>query len=339
MAVGALGRDPGVQVDGPRKVKGPKAKGGALAVDPKGFQVAPEGAARDTQAARLQAIIDKKGGAANAPKAAKRLAEIQAAGGNVITTPGAPSTGEAPATFESVTQQGNEALTNTFEQMNNQGAFNPGDYTQMRQQAEDSVMNSFNQRMNPQFQQQDERFRQQMANQGIPENSEMYQQQYQQMMQGQNDARQGAMSQAFQLGQGEQAQGWNQAFQGYQLPMAQLNALSPYYGAQAQQNMQTGQQEFAANQADLDRQFGKWQQKYNRGTAWGAPRGGGGGGGGLSFEQQKALQDSRQQGDFFNSMVMNGLQNGEEMPGQFGNSFAGGFAGGSANQLGGNLRK
>lgn len=329
-AAGALATDPRLQGDKPRAARGPAP--GAMGVDPSGkksgFSAAGNIEGVNSQISYFENILNKKGG--NAPKAQKRLEDLYAArtklGGGEVSIP----SGEVgqPANFESVTGQSNEALSNTFEQIQNQGMFNPGDYTAMRERAEQSVMNSFNNRMNPQFQQQQDQFRQQMAEQGISEGSEGYNRQYQQLQQSQNDARQQAMGQAFQLGQGEQQQGWNQAFQGYQLPLAQLNAMSPYYNVQGQMGMQENQQNWQGEQSEADRELSKWQTKYGRGTAWGAPRGGGGGGGGgLSFEQEMQLQ---QQG-FFNNLVGGALANGNQAPGgaNIGNSFAQGLAGGA----------
>jgi hypothetical protein len=204
-------------------------------------------------------------------------------------------------------------------------------------------MNEFNRQNQGRFAQEDQQFAQQMADQGVDENSEKYR-----YMKGQFDLNrgnqiQGAQNNAFQLGQGEQAQAYGQAANTYQMPLQQLQAVSPYYGYQNQNQMQQGMQGWQGAQNDLDRtqqsnlqqqgfqgqgqlasqqfQYNKWLQAHQKG--------GGGGGGGLSFDQQMALQNNSLDKNFYNSMVLYGIQNGQKVPQPgAGSGFAQGVAGG-----------
>lgn len=340
----ALRRDPSRQQAAQKK----KA-GGPLANEP-GFKLGTDLASLQAQQARTQAALDRRGG--NARNYQTRLDQINQAISGMQPTPETPPTptGETPATFEDVTHGANDTLQGTFNQIQNQGPFNPQSYAPsfdaQRQRAEQVAMDSFNRNMAPRFQREEADFRQRMAEMGVPEGSEGYQQQYRDMKEAQNAAYQNAMTGAFQQGQGEQAQAWGQSFQGYQLPLAQLSAMSPYYGAQNAAGMQTGQQNFLAGQNELnrawqgdqaaqDRALNQWQAKYARGTAWGAPRGGGGGGGALSYDQQLGLLDRQ----FYNNMVLQGLQGGQQMPlPNAGTGFAQGVGAGIGMGIGSGLR-
>lgn len=298
--------------------------------DNKGFQVGT-----DAQTlAQQQAVFQKRVDAGKTGKAVKNLAAVNKAIGALGTDPGqnpqpAPTQAPTPQNtqgFTEATDNANSYLNNVFGQLQNQGQFNPGDYTQMRQQASDVAMNEFNRQNSARFAQEDANFEQQMAEQGIDPNSEKYR-----YLKGQNDlsrqnAIQGAQNNAFQMGQSEQAQAYGQAANTYNMPLNQLNAMSPYYGYQNQANLQQGQQNWAAGQNQLDRDFtagqtqggydfqremAKLQQKYALQLQNNAPRGGGGGGGGgLTYDQQLGLIDR----NFYNNMVLSGMQNGQQVP-------------------------
>jgi hypothetical protein len=242
----------------------------------------------------------------------------------------------------------------TMDAMPQMPQMSPQEYSAMRQRAEQTAMDSFDRNMGPQFQREEADFRQRMAEQGVPETSEGYQKQYQDMKNAQNSARQNAMSNAFQLGQGEQAQAYgqqaqnyqlglagrdqqfNQGIQQYRLPMEQLGAMTPVYG-QMSQNQQFGQRmTFDEQQAELQRQHDEamagQKYKYDRGLMrlqykLNPPRGGGGGGGGgggMSMQDRMALMDR----EFYNQMALQAGQTPQQMPN---NSLANNFLNGVAN--------
>jgi len=122
------------------------------------------------------------------------------------------------------------------------------------EQARQSVMGEFERTMGPQFEREEQAFRQRMAEQGIDPNSGAYQVQYQNMKEAQNAARQGAQAQAFQLGAGYQQQGFQQGMEGRRLPFEQLAATTPYFTLPYQTGM-------AGQQAELQRKFEAEQQQ------------------------------------------------------------------------------
>jgi hypothetical protein len=314
--------------------------GGALTVNPsnknqkqRGFQLGADQASLQAQQQRYQGIIDKKGG--NAPKAQQRLKKINNAMGALNTNPSvntqqpAPEPTQQQQGFDNVTNNSNQYLNNVFGQLQNQGQFNPGNYQDMRQKASDTAMNEFNRQNQPRFQQEDADFEQQMAAQGIDSTTEKYKRLKGDMMQNRNSAIQGAQNNAFQMGQGEQSQAYNQQYNTWQAPLQAMQASQPFYGYQNQQQMQQGAQQWQTgeNQADRNLQTGMQQggfdfqkelaglqHKYNMQLQASAPRGGGGGGGGLSFDQQMALQNNSADRQFYNNMVMYGIQNGNQLP-------------------------
>lgn len=125
-------------------------------------------------------------------------------------------------------------------------------------QARQNVMNEFERSMGPQFQREEDQFRQRMAEQGIDPNSGAYQVQYQNMKEAQNAARQGAQAQAFQLGAGYQQQFFQQGMEGRRLPLEQLAATTPYFTLPYQTGMAgqeaQRQRQWQAEQAEKERQ-------------------------------------------------------------------------------------
>jgi hypothetical protein len=276
-----------------------------------------------------------------------------------------PGQGQGPLPNQGVVDSSNQYMEELFKRMQEQGNFNPNlpalpqssDYQAMRQRAEQVAMDSFNRNMRPQFQQEESQFRQRMAEQGIPENSELYRDQYKQLRDQQNAATQNAMSNAFQAGQAEQAQQFGQAFdtrgqmfneqfQGYQVPIAQAQAMSPYYANQMAGNQLNQRLTFEGQQSELQRQhemeMARLADKYQRGQMrLGVslnPRGGGGGGGGrggMTMADRFALMDR----EFYNQMVANAMQNGQTGPmPNFGSGFSGGVGAGAGLALGGGLK-
>ena len=244
----------------------------------------------------------------------------------------------AGPSFSDITGQSNETLMDLFGRYQDQGAFSPGDFQQQRDAAYDTVMGQFERTMSPQFQQERDQFEQQMAERGIAPGSELYSQLSDQMSQRQGLARQNAMDQAFQLGQGEQAQAYNQAYNTYNVPMQHISALTPYYGYQHQSQMQGDQFGFMNRQNRLDRRHDRrmanlaHQHRLSEIAAQPMPSMGGGG---LSYDQQLGLMDR----EMYNNMVLASLQNGGgyPMPG-YGGGFAQGIAGGVGGALGAGLR-
>lgn len=119
-------------------------------------------------------------------------------------------------------------------------------YVKALEQAQASVMDQFNRTMEPQFARQAQDFQQQMMAQGIDPNSDAYKIRFQEMQKSQNDARQTAMSQAYQLGMENQAQGHTQFMQGLQYPLQAAQTYMPMYQVPQQQ-------QFAARQAEIER--------------------------------------------------------------------------------------
>jgi hypothetical protein len=315
---GALATGPGATVETDAQPVQKKRKGGALMNGP--LATTQEGLLAQQQ--KLQARIDKRGGIR--PKLQERMGLVNNAIGGLNNQ----------AAWDQSGQSANTALQGYLNQIQSQGAFNPGDYSAQRQKAEQTAMDAFNRNMNPQFQHEDEMFRQRMANEGIDPNSERYKIEYKNMADSQNSQRLNANTQAFQLGQGEQQQAWGQAFQGYQLPAAQAGMIAPIaqYGQGLQ--FQAGQtaQNFA-NQQKLAAQ----QNQYNLEQIKASPRGGGGGGGGggLSYEEQLGLLDR----SFYNNMVANGQKYANGSPGGgAANGFIAGAGQGIAMGIGQGLR-
>lgn len=237
------------------------------------------------------------------------------------------------------------------------GQFNPGDYQAQFDSAYQNSMNRFNRTMQPEFERQQQDFRQMAAERGWDPTSDAYAKAYQQQVTDpQSNARQGAMESAYGAGlQGQaqaygqasntygqnllgQQQGFNQYTTQYGAPLAGLNAFSPYFGAQAQGYQQQDQFNFLGGQNALDRQqqerMAALQNKYALQQIAAAPRGGGGGGG-LSLQDQMALQNN----SFFNNLVLAGMQNGQQypMPGM-GSGFAQGLTAGVGAGIGSTLK-
>ena len=286
-----------------RNNPGNQRGGGALNSEPKpkGFQLGTDEARLKQQQEIFQKRIDKGAGANS--KAAKNLQAVNSALGALNTDPGTSQPGTTPGGnnpdiyqgWNDVSGASNDFLKQAIGQMQGQGAFNPGDFTASRQKASDVAMNEFNRQNQGRFAQEDQEFQQRMADQGIDENSEKYRYMKGQFDLNRNNQVQGAQNNAFQAGQSEQSQAYGQAASTYNMPLGQINAMAPFYGYQAQANMQQGAQNWQSGQNEMDREFQKagqltgfeqqkemarLQQKYAIQLQNNAPRGGGGGGGG-----------------------------------------------------------
>ena len=99
-------------------------------------------------------------------------------------------------------------------------------FTDQMNAARQSVMGEFERTMAPEFQRQDAEFQQRMAEQGIDPNSGKYQAEFRAIKESQNNARNQAQSQAFQLGSQYQQQGYEQFMGGQKLPFEQYAATS-----------------------------------------------------------------------------------------------------------------
>lgn len=330
----ALTRDPGRKAAQPQVM----AASGAMARDPN-----PE---------RIQRRIDFLKRTDPKSKEISRLEGRLAGAAPVDPGTADPADPAAPPSYDAVTGSANTALNTAFDQMAAQGPFNPTglpdlnqDYGAQRMRAEQMAMESFNRNVEPLLQRQEADWRNRMAQEGVAPGSERWNKEYEQMQAAHNSQRQNAGTAAFQAGGAEQAQQYGQAlsgrgqmfneqFQGYQLPMAQIGALSPFYGAQTQFGLQNSAQNFQGNQAALDRDFqermARLGNKFSLQQIAATPRGGGGGGGALSMNDRFALMDR----EFYNSLVLQGIQNGQpvQSPGA-----AGGFAQGVGVGIGAGL--
>ena len=149
--------------------------------------------------------------------------------------------------FERVGGQTTAGIESIMGQIQGAGAFQPGNYQDMMNQAYQNVMNQYEMTQAPEFERQQAQFQQMAAERGLDPNSEAYKTMQQQLNQRQDLARQGAMAQAQQQAQAVQAQGFQQAAQQYQMPGQMLGAYSPFYS-------QFGAQQESLRQAQLARE-------------------------------------------------------------------------------------
>lgn len=298
---------------------------GALSTSPK-FSLGTDRETLMAQQARAQAKIDAKG--KKAKKARRNLKQINSALGALGTDPQPTTPTPQQESFDQATLGANNQINSLFDQMQSQGAFQPQDYTQSRQQATDVAMSEFNRLNEDRFAYEDEEFRRRMAAEGIDETNPKYQYLQQQRQLQRDSAVQGAQNSAFQLGQGEQAQAYGQQYNTYMAPTQQLQAVSPYYGYQNQQNLagqqmawqsgenaldRTQQTSLAQGGYDFQKQLAALQNKYALQQIAATPRGGGGGGS-LSYEQRLALQRDAQDRDLYGNLVLQGVQGGQQVP-------------------------
>lgn len=115
---------------------------------------------------------------------------------------------------------------NRLNAVQNYQPFMPEGLDANRQRVESDIMGRFERLNSGQFQQQNNTFRQRMADQGLQEGSDEYNRRYQQeVVQPQTLARQEAMSGAVSQGLGEQQGQFNMGVQARQLPFQEMNSL------------------------------------------------------------------------------------------------------------------
>lgn len=155
----------------------------------------------------------------------------------------APTDGntEKPATFDTVTQQGNEGLADQFDQIQKQGAFNPGSFQDTQKEAQNNAFNAFQEEYQPLFQQQNDSFLAQQAASGNPANAEGYQKGKNNLLRSQYNTTAAAQNQAYQAGLGAQAQAYGQAYQTHETPYVNTQYFNPQYQQQGQEKLQGSQ--------------------------------------------------------------------------------------------------
>jgi hypothetical protein len=140
-----------------------------------------------------------------------------------------------------------------LQQLQAQGAFQPGEYEDTYQQAYQNVMGQFESQTAPEFARQNEAVEAAIAQRGIDPTGTQAQRLREQAYQNQAQARQQAMYQAEQMGRGLQQQRFQQELTQYQVPTAQLQALQGYYTGQLGQVEAQRQREFEAQQQQKQR--------------------------------------------------------------------------------------
>ena len=224
--------------------------------------------------------------------------------------------------FERVGGQTAAGIESLMGQIQGAGAFQPGNYQDMMNQAYQNVMNQFEMTQGPQFAREQADFQQMAAERGLDPNSEAYKTMQQQLNQRQDLARQGAMAQAQQQAQAVQAQGFQQAAQQYQMPGQMLGAYSPFYS-------QFGAQQESLRQAQLAREEMAnrlEQQRISAGATLGAAQAGNFGR--LSSQQQIEQANLNRAQDFMLAQMRYGPQAQQPLPPSpsAGNQFAAGLA-------------
>jgi hypothetical protein len=336
---------------------------GALGKDPK-FTVSEDPTQRARQQRKWE-MLAKQG-----DKSAKaNLEAIKAYQAPVAPTPQEQQGQQATDQYNGIIEQAGGVQTQLLDQAKGRGdfnpqtmgiqQFNPGDFQGQFQGAYDSALNQFNRSSQPAFDKQNADFQQMAAERGWDPSSKVYQDSIKQIQDSQNTARLNAQDTAYQTGLGAQQQAYGQSSntygqnlgaQGqqfgqattqYQMPFSNLSALSPYlqaqYGSQMAGQQQGYTQANAAQSQDYAKELAAIQQKYAIQLQNNAPRGGGGGGGsgGLTLADQMALQNNQ----FYNNMVLGGLNQQQPFNPGVGNSALGGFASGVGAGIGAGLAK
>jgi len=224
--------------------------------------------------------------------------------------------------FERVGGQTAAGIESLMGQIQGQGAFQPGTYQDMMNQAYQNVMNQFEMTQGPQFQREQADFQQMAAERGLDPNSEAYKTMQQQLNQRQDLARQGAMKVAQQQAQAVQQQGFEQAAQQYQMPGQMLGAYSPFY-------QQFGAQQESLRQAQLAREEMAnrlEQQRISAGATLGAAQTGIFGR--LSPQQELAERERQRAHEWAVAGMRYGSQAPQPLPPSpsAGNAFVGGIA-------------
>lgn len=242
------------------------------------------------QQARIQGRI--AAGKGNPKRSARRLdrvnsalsqfpEELPPAGEGAGTEDPAPQNQPTPAGWENA---GSSALEDLLNEIRSSGPFNPGDYSEQRQRAEQAVMSSFERSNQARWAREEENFRSRMAAQGVPEGSEAYNQRYQmEIGQPKQQAYQDAQDRSIIAGQAEQAQGFEQGLQRYQAPGDRLGQFNQFVQGQNAQNLERTAQQgrldvleadagykqelqklIDSGQMSLQQAELKWKQRQNR---------------------------------------------------------------------------
>lgn len=289
-----------------------KTKGGALATDPSAATTINP----DRVQARIKFLQKNRPDSAEIKTLQQKLKSAGAGGSQVSTEP------VAPPSFGDVTGSANQATENTFNQINDQGDFNPASYEQpfqdLQQQGQDVAMRMFERQNQPYFEKQQADFRQMAAERGWDPTSQAYAQAYKQQVQDPQEAiRAQAQDRGWEMGLGAQNQAFGQSVAQYQMPYNALQAVAPFYGAQNQARMTNAQIAAAWRQAQLNAQTARQTAGAGSGVA-------------LQVAQlnNAAAMERLNQG-FYNNMVAQGMGGGTQYPSP-GTGAATGFGQGGA---------
>lgn len=279
---------------------------------------------------RIQRRIEfLRGANPDDPRIAKLEKRLAKAGG-APAEPTVPFEEATPQQFQEMTPEEQIGQVQTgagqniqayFQELQAQGAFNPGEYNDTYQQAYQNVMGQFESQMEPQFARQNEAVEAAIAQRGIDPTGKQAQRFREQAYQNQAQARQQAMYQAEQMGRGLQQQRFQQELTQYQVPTAQLQALQGYFGGQVGQVEAQRQREFEAREAAKNRAL---QEQM-------ASRGGGADPFALMEFEAKLKRDL-----MYDTFAMQGDQ--QQQPGM-GNALAAGLAQGLGAGISGSLMR
>lgn len=182
----------------------------------------------------------------------KQIARLQRAG-RIAPSTATPTTQLTPQQLEQrVGSQTGAGVGQFMDIIGQQGAFRPGSFQQQMDAAYQNVLNQYQQTMAPELAREQADFQQMAAERGLDPNSEAYKTLQSQLNQRQDLARQSAMQNALQASQQVQAQGFNQALQGYQAPAQMLQAFTPYYNVFGERMTQKEQEQYLRDKMAQD---------------------------------------------------------------------------------------
>lgn len=204
--------------------------------------------------------------------------------------------------YEMPQQEIGQGMQNYLQQMQQQGAFNPGSFQDQMSKTYGNVMQQFEQTMAPQFQKQNADFEQMAAERGLDPAGEAYKSMRAELGQQQDMARQAAMSQAQTQAENLQSKYFDQQSTQYQMPGQMLSYYSPFFQQMGEDTRQQGLLGFEANQAELERR--------NKLALANIAARSSGGGGGLSLQDRMALLDR----ETANQLALNMSQGGGGQP-------------------------
>lgn len=197
------------------------------------------------------------------PRIAKLEKRLERSGGApVAAQPVTPFGEQTPMQYQQLSPAEQMASLQTgagqniqsyLQQLQGQGAFQPGAYEDTYQQAYQNVMGQFELQNREQFGREQEAAEAMIAQRGIDPTGAQAQRIRDQVYQRQENARQQAMYSAEQLGRNLQQQQFQQDLTTYQVPTAQLQALQGYYTGQLGSVEAQRQREFEAQQAAKQR--------------------------------------------------------------------------------------